>query len=125
VSSSTDADREAIRAAAAAEERAAILALVERAMRQLLHGADGAWVLEQLAEEIRRRGGRAAGHGIGRAPREDARPLDRAASRRQRPGPGSVGGTGSGGSRISPSGQRIAVRSSSTRTSPRASVVRT
>lgn len=54
----TEREKEAIRAAAAAEERAAILALVERAMRRLAHGhgADGAQVLELLAEEIRRRG---------------------------------------------------------------------
>lgn len=56
-----DADRtdpDTLRARAAAEERAAILAIIEHAMRQLAHGhgATGAQVLEHVAEEIQRRG---------------------------------------------------------------------
>ena len=47
----------ALRAAGAAEERAAILAIVERYARQLAHGhgATGAQVLDRIITEIRRR----------------------------------------------------------------------
>lgn len=49
---------EAARAAGAAEERNAILEIVEHWMRQLAHGhgANGAQVLQQVADEIQRRG---------------------------------------------------------------------
>ncbi|CAN5790529.1 hypothetical protein BH23GEM3_BH23GEM3_12970 [soil metagenome] len=51
-------DVEAIRAEAAADERAAILNIIERAMRQLAHGhgSTGAQVLQHLSDEIHRRG---------------------------------------------------------------------
>lgn len=51
-------DAEAIRIEAAAEERAAILDIIERAMRQLAHGhgSTGAQVLQHLSDEIQRRG---------------------------------------------------------------------
>jgi hypothetical protein len=54
----TSADAASVRAHAAAEERAAILNIIERAMRQLSHGhgANGAQVLQHVAEEIQRRG---------------------------------------------------------------------
>ena len=50
-------DARAIRAEGAAEERAAILAIVERCIRQLSHGhgVTGAQVLQQVADEIARR----------------------------------------------------------------------
>jgi hypothetical protein len=53
-----DLDRDAVRAGAAAEERAAILAIIERYSRRLAHGhgAGGALVLQQLADEVERRG---------------------------------------------------------------------
>ncbi|MBW3571304.1 MAG: hypothetical protein KY467_09370 [Gemmatimonadetes bacterium] len=48
---------ERIRAQAAAEERAAILQIIERYARQLFHGhgAGGAQVLQQIIDEIGRR----------------------------------------------------------------------
>lgn len=56
----TDAttDPRAIRADAAAAERAEILAIIERYSRQLAHGhgVTGAQVLQQLADEVARRG---------------------------------------------------------------------
>jgi hypothetical protein len=47
--------------AAAAAERAAILEIVERYMRQLVHGhgATGMQVLQQIADEVERRGAEA------------------------------------------------------------------
>lgn len=54
-----DADDTArIRAQAAAEEREAIIRIVEHNMRQLAygHGASGAQVLQQVLDEIQRRG---------------------------------------------------------------------
>jgi hypothetical protein len=49
---------EAARAEAAAEERNAILEIVEHWIRQLTHGhgANGAQVLQHMADEIQRRG---------------------------------------------------------------------
>lgn len=51
-------DLAAARAAGAAEERSAILAIVEHWLRQLAHGhgANGAQVLQHVADEIQRRG---------------------------------------------------------------------
>lgn len=51
-------DAAQIRAAAAAEERAAILGIIERYARQLAHGhgATGPQMLERIVSEIRRRG---------------------------------------------------------------------
>jgi hypothetical protein len=58
MSEATGKDAAAIRAEGAAEERSAILEIIERAMRQLTHGhgAGGAQVLHQIVEEIRSRG---------------------------------------------------------------------
>lgn len=54
----TAADAETLRREAAAEEREAILAILERHARLLAHGhgATGAQVLQRLADEIERRG---------------------------------------------------------------------
>ncbi|HEV2146430.1 MAG TPA: hypothetical protein VGR37_03350 [Longimicrobiaceae bacterium] len=51
-------DLAAVRAQAAAEERSAILEIVEHWMRHLAHGhgANGAQVLQHVADEIQRRG---------------------------------------------------------------------
>lgn len=51
-------DVQAARAQAAAEERAAILEIIERYTRQLSHGhgVTGAQVLEHIVDEIQRRG---------------------------------------------------------------------
>jgi hypothetical protein len=56
----TDAAR--LRAAGAAEERAAILGIVERYVRRLAHGhgETGPHVLQQIVDEIRGRGDPAA-----------------------------------------------------------------
>lgn len=53
----TDIPPQALRAEGAAEERAEILAIIERYIRQLSHGhgVTGAQVLQQLADEVARR----------------------------------------------------------------------
>lgn len=55
--STTDSDTARIRSAAAAEERAAILEIIERYSRQLAHGhgASGAQVLQEIVDEVQRR----------------------------------------------------------------------
>lgn len=55
--STTDSDTARIRSAAAAEERAAILEIIERYSRQLAHGhgATGAQVLQEIVDEVQRR----------------------------------------------------------------------
>ena len=54
----TTEDPQALRARGAAEERAAILDIIERYVRRLAHGhgASGALVLQQIADEVERRG---------------------------------------------------------------------
>lgn len=51
-------DPDTLRARGAAEERAAILDIIERYVRRLAHGhgASGALVLQQIADEVERRG---------------------------------------------------------------------
>lgn len=62
---------DSIRAEAAAEERAAILAIIERYARQLAHGhgVTGAQVLEHIVHDVQRRaessGGAERGTGSG------------------------------------------------------------
>lgn len=58
MSGAADHPAQDVRARAAAEERAAILEIVERYARLLSHGhgANGAQVLQQVIEEIYRRG---------------------------------------------------------------------
>lgn len=53
------ADAEAVRRAAAEEERQAILLIIEGYARQLAHGhgATGAQVLQRIADDIQKRGG--------------------------------------------------------------------
>lgn len=53
----TDPTPDSIRAQAAAEERAAILDIIERHARKLSHGhgVSGAQVLQQIVDEIERR----------------------------------------------------------------------
>jgi hypothetical protein len=56
----TATDPQELRAEGAARERAEILALIERYVRHLAHGhgVTGAQVLQQLADEVARRGER-------------------------------------------------------------------
>ncbi len=51
-------DPDTLRARGAADERAAILDIIERYVRRLAHGhgVSGALVLQQIAEEVQRRG---------------------------------------------------------------------
>lgn len=52
-----DSDLQAVRERAAAEERGAILEIIERHARHLAHGhgITGAQALQQIADEVRRR----------------------------------------------------------------------
>ena len=56
--SETTGDTQALRAQAAADERAAILQIIERYARQLSHGhgATGAQVIQQILDEVYQRG---------------------------------------------------------------------
>jgi hypothetical protein len=58
MSDRNETDVETVRARAAAEERAAILEIIERWTRQLSHGhgASGAQVLQHIIDEVERRG---------------------------------------------------------------------
>lgn len=58
MSETADDQSRSVREEAAAEERAAILEIVERYARQLSHGhgVTGAQVLQHIMEEIQRRG---------------------------------------------------------------------
>lgn len=57
MSESPPIDAARIRAEAAAEERTAILEIIERSMRRLSHGhgANGAQILQQIVADIHRR----------------------------------------------------------------------